>query len=736
MELTLDQALQKGVEAHKAGKAQEADQYYTAILKANPKHPDANHNMGVLAVGLGKVETALPFFKTALEANPNIAQFWLSYIDALIKLERLAEAKTVFDQAKSNGAAGKGFDQLEKRLASSPSITSNTQEPSQEQLNSLVNLYTHGQYKEALTQASQLLKNFPNDINLYNISGAANQRLGNLEEAVEAYNKAISLKPDYADAYYNLGNALKEQGKLEDAIKAYKKAITLNPKYAEAYNNMGNALHDQNKITEAVEAYSKATSLKPNYAEAYYNLGTALREKGKLNEAIETYNEAISINPEYAEAYFNLGNALKEQGKLELAVEAYNKAILRKSDSADAYLNLGNALQKLGKLEEATETYTRTLALEPNYAEAHYNMGTALQEQGKLDEAIDAFNKAISIKPDYAEALNNLGVTLQEQGKLDEATETYCKALSIKPEHTATAANLVKLPVGSLKLKHLTLCEIFKRSPRTFTNKSKYIFFKANMHKHKGEYDKAFNEFCKANEIKLGEMAASRVKDKQKNKRTIENLKKWEPKKNLKASDSLIKLLFFAPSRSGKSTLEYLLKQSSQVLPLYEAIKLKHLKPNAIRKFEDIFYQNEGELLEKGYKVVTSTAPSSIFYSDRLMDVLPKTYFIFLERDEMDVAAEIFTREYTNENFYSYDPIQITKYLRDYYEICKILKEKVPNRVKTITYDELTERPQDVIEHIETLVSQNFKIKNISQVLPKHGSEKLFRNHFTQLVTR
>ena len=55
MELTLDQALQKGIEAHKAGKAQEADRYYTAILKAQPKHPDANHNMGVLAVGLGKL---------------------------------------------------------------------------------------------------------------------------------------------------------------------------------------------------------------------------------------------------------------------------------------------------------------------------------------------------------------------------------------------------------------------------------------------------------------------------------------------------------------------------------------------------------------------------------------------------------------------------------------------------------------------------------------------------------
>ena len=71
MELTLDQALQKGIEAHKAGKVQEADRYYTAILKADPKHPDANHNMGVLAVGLGKVEQLFRFLKTALEVNAN-----------------------------------------------------------------------------------------------------------------------------------------------------------------------------------------------------------------------------------------------------------------------------------------------------------------------------------------------------------------------------------------------------------------------------------------------------------------------------------------------------------------------------------------------------------------------------------------------------------------------------------------------------------------------------------------
>jgi len=58
LELTIDQALKKGIEAHKAGQVQEADRLYTAILKAKPKHPDANHNLGMLAVSIGKVEEA------------------------------------------------------------------------------------------------------------------------------------------------------------------------------------------------------------------------------------------------------------------------------------------------------------------------------------------------------------------------------------------------------------------------------------------------------------------------------------------------------------------------------------------------------------------------------------------------------------------------------------------------------------------------------------------------------
>ena len=75
MELPIDQALQQGVAAHKGGKLQEAERLYRAILQTQPTHPDANHNLGVIAVSVNKTQAALPLLKTALDANPNQGQF-------------------------------------------------------------------------------------------------------------------------------------------------------------------------------------------------------------------------------------------------------------------------------------------------------------------------------------------------------------------------------------------------------------------------------------------------------------------------------------------------------------------------------------------------------------------------------------------------------------------------------------------------------------------------------------
>ena len=115
MDAVITENLGKGIKAHQAGNLQEADKYYTAILQVQPNHPDANHNMGVLAVRVGKVEQSLPFFEKALEADHTIQQFWISLIDALIQLKS-TKTQAVFLNKAGKGHKGDIFSKLEKLI--------------------------------------------------------------------------------------------------------------------------------------------------------------------------------------------------------------------------------------------------------------------------------------------------------------------------------------------------------------------------------------------------------------------------------------------------------------------------------------------------------------------------------------------------------------------------------------------------------------------------------------------
>jgi len=123
MKLTIEQALQHGLAAHKQGKLQDAERLYQAILQSQPTHADANYNLGLIAVSLNKVALALPLFKTALEAFPEIEQFWLSYIDALIKENQLETAKSVLLEGRKEGFLGKEFDDLEFQIKQLTELT-------------------------------------------------------------------------------------------------------------------------------------------------------------------------------------------------------------------------------------------------------------------------------------------------------------------------------------------------------------------------------------------------------------------------------------------------------------------------------------------------------------------------------------------------------------------------------------------------------------------------------------
>jgi tetratricopeptide (TPR) repeat protein len=472
MELTIDQALQQGVAAHKEGKLQEADRLYTAILGAQPQHPDANHNMGVLAVGVGKLEQALPFFKTALEANSQIEQYWVSYIDALIKLGQLDNARQILKQGKDNGLKGERINELEVQLnntATPPVPVDSSVAPSKQQMDHLVSLYSQGHLQEALAQGNALSSQFPDDPSIPNILGAVYSGLGQYEEAVTSYNKAIELKPDFAAAYNNLGIAFKTLGKHHDAIACYNKAIEFKADYPDAHYNLGNILNAIGIYDEAIASYSTTIKLKPNFAEAYSDKGNALREIGEFEEAISNYKRAVELKPNYADPYNNLGVAFNDLGKNDDAIVNYNKAITIFPEYGQAYYNLGITLSRLGKHNNAIDNYNKTVQYKPNYAEAFNNRGVAFKTLGNYEEALASYNKAIEVRPSYAEAFNNLGVTLDYLGKNKEAIISYNKAIALKPTYAEARYNLGLLFYASKK--YMDAAEQFKL---TDFGKSKY----------------------------------------------------------------------------------------------------------------------------------------------------------------------------------------------------------------------------------------------------------------------
>ena len=440
MKLTVNQALKKGVAAHKAGHFKEADRYYTAILKAHPKHPDANHNIGLIAVELGQTIDSLPFFEMALKVNPKIVQYWLSYINALINLNRFNEAEAAFSKAINTGVKEKDIFQIKQKLDRLIKVSNKNSQsrcPSEKEMKILTKFRSQEQFEQALNEATNLLLLFPNSVTLYNIIGSINRDLGKFGAAIKAYKKAIEQQPDYADPYYNLGNVLQNQGKQDQAIEAYKKAIRIKPDFAWAQNNIGVVLQDQGRLNQAVKAYKKAIEIQPDFADPYFNLGVVFQDQGKLDKAIKTYKKALGVKPDNALAYNNLGNALKDQGNLNEALDAYKKAIEIQPDYADPYYNLGNALRDQGKQDEAVKAYKKAIEIQPDFADACNNIGNMLSDQGNIEEAIEAYNRTISMNPHHFKAYSNLifflaQIELVDSKFLEKITKSYNKATSSK----------------------------------------------------------------------------------------------------------------------------------------------------------------------------------------------------------------------------------------------------------------------------------------------------------------
>ena len=255
-------------------------------------------------------------------------------------------------------------------------------------------------YKEAINCYQIAIELMPNFIMAHiNCGTVYGKKLEDFEAAIACFNEAIDWEPDNGMAYCSRGTVYGITGKIDKAIEDLNKGIELDPELAGAYLNRGNVYYRKGDVNSAIEDYAKAMELNPNLAETYIGRGNVYFLKGDVNSAIENYTKAMELNPNLAEAYTARGRAYTQKSDFDQAIQDYTQAIQLKPDYAEAYNNRGMIYGVMEDFENATKDFNKVIDLKPNYAEAYYSLGTVYREKGETNLALQNFRKAAELDP-------------------------------------------------------------------------------------------------------------------------------------------------------------------------------------------------------------------------------------------------------------------------------------------------------------------------------------------------
>ncbi len=448
MELTLDQALKKGIAAHKAGKAVEAERFYKAILNVNKHHPEANHNLGILAFEVGKVEAAIPFFKTAIAANPKIEQFWISYINVLIHVGRLDEAEEVAAKAMNNEIKTDALIKLAQRLL----IKEDGESPNSQKsiINQAIDFRDVGKFEEAIELLKNGIKEFPNISSLHAMLAHCHLLNDEVGHATSHLEKAKKIDPNSSLVQWNTIRLLVKNKNFKIALEMAREGNKNFPEDTEGMAILASCLRLNGYTDECFEILNKIIISNPYYAEALIDRALLWLSQNNKSRAISDLDRAYKAKPHIKQIWDLLVGLKVASEDFEGAVKVLEQMLEFHSNDEKIYKNLAYCYQKLEKFDLALDAYTKVINLESGSAETYNNMGVLLKNQRQLDNAIDAYKKAVSINPDFAEAFNNLANAFKQKGKLKEAIKSYTNAIESKPNYSNAIENLFTIKVQLL----------------------------------------------------------------------------------------------------------------------------------------------------------------------------------------------------------------------------------------------------------------------------------------------
>ncbi|MDX2192123.1 MAG: tetratricopeptide repeat protein [Gemmatimonadales bacterium] len=219
---------------------------------------------------------------------------------------------------------------------------------------------------------------------------------------------AQRVDPHDPGAHNNLGVLLFRKGLVDEAIEAFQRALELDPTMLPARENLDKAYRESPTYRARLAALEGAVRASPEAHAERLELARAYAALGRPDEAREQLQILLRWRPDDREAQLALGRVEAARGDLEAASEWFARVVAAEPGHADAHFRLGRALYNRGLAEAALSELRAAVAADPDHAEAHHLMGFVLGELGYPEEAAEASTTAVHLSPSLAHAQANL----------------------------------------------------------------------------------------------------------------------------------------------------------------------------------------------------------------------------------------------------------------------------------------------------------------------------------------
>ena len=255
-------------------------------------------------------------------------------------------------------------------------------------------LLDNRQFGLAEQNAHNLLKEDPNNHEIYNLIGDIHYKQNNFDKSIWYYFSSLDRNFD-VKALNRLGTNIFLLNNNSVAEKVLTNLLAHDPKYIPGYLSLGLVYEQSKNFEKAIDCYKAAIRINPNEIKSYLSLATLYKEDKKYDEAIKVYQQGLINNPSNHFILSNLGNLFYLQHKYEDAIISHQRAIKSKPDSHIVHFNFANTLLNAGKYSEAIDMYKKTNEINPSFYRSRINLGTTFLSMSNFDEGFKEYNYRI-----------------------------------------------------------------------------------------------------------------------------------------------------------------------------------------------------------------------------------------------------------------------------------------------------------------------------------------------------